>query len=400
MTWHGVIWTIVLLCLHRRPVPIWGQQQKPGDPCPGADLGQRSVVQGGGDRSADSRRPHIGAAHHAGAAYAAQREQAASGPAAADAVTASLQLPWPPHQKGPRGQTGPGVHGAGHRPRELLSVLRQDEASRTEQWQDPVSGSLGDVQRPRQTGVRMTSCWEICDRHLLTIKRGRLLFAGLLFSLKDIPKFLSFGQLGMCFHFLKMEHFNQWQKKIRDWSHAVWFLLEEHFTWKWKAKQWEAVFRSETAALKWRRGAPPLRPRILDFLHTERWRIPNLSYLHICIKKRKCHSLKKRILHWQQGTKWTCVRSKKKNSVFDCRCAHSSVYISQFKLIVKILNIYKYIFLSDRTDWSVCLVLGESPTSLFDQTISLIVSVKENLPLKVSFYLYHNWFRCFCVHLL
>lgn len=59
----------------------------------------------------------------------------------------------------------------------------------------------------------MTSCWEICDRHLLTIKRGRLLFAGLLFSLKDIPKFLSFGQLGMCFHFLKMEHFNQWQKK-------------------------------------------------------------------------------------------------------------------------------------------------------------------------------------------
>lgn len=94
------------------------------------------------------------------------------------------------------------------------------------------------------------------------------------------------------------------------------------------------------------------------------------------------------------------MRSKKKNSVFDCRCAHSSVYISQFKLIVKILNIYKYIFLSDRTDWSVCLVLGESPTSLCDQTISLIVSVKENLPLKVSFYLYHNWFRCFCVHLL
>ena len=43
----------------------------------------------------------------------------------------------------------------------------------------------------------------------------------------------------------------------------------------------------------------------------------------------------------------------------------------------------------------VCLVLGECPTSLCDQTISLIVSVKEKLPLKVTFYLFHDSPLCF-----
>lgn len=114
------------------------------------------MVPGGRDRRAHRRRPHPGAAHHAGAADAAQREQAAAGPAAADAVTAPLQLPRAPHEEGPRGQAGPGVHGAGVGPGELLPDLRQDEAGRPGRRQDPVSGALGDVQRPRQTGVCMT----------------------------------------------------------------------------------------------------------------------------------------------------------------------------------------------------------------------------------------------------
>ena len=48
----------------------------------------------------------------------------------------------------------------------------------------------------------------------------------------------------------------------------------------------------------------------------------------------------------------------------------------------------------------VCLVLGECPTSLCDQTISLIVSVKEKLQLKVSFYLFHDSLLCFVLKLL
>lgn len=120
------------------------------------------MVPGGGDRRAHRRRPHPGAAHHAGAADAAQREQAAAGPAAADAVAPPLQLPRPPHQEGPRGQVGPGVHGAGVGARELLPDLRQDAAGRAgrrrrRRRQDPVAGALGDVQRPRQAGVRLTA---------------------------------------------------------------------------------------------------------------------------------------------------------------------------------------------------------------------------------------------------
>ena len=142
------------------------------------------MVPGGGDRRAHRRRPHPGAAHHAGVANAAQREQAAAGPAATDAVAAPLQLPRPPHQEGPRGQAGPRVHGAGHGPRELLSDLRQDATGRTEQRQDPFSGALGDVQRPWQTGVCMTSCWEPGDWHLSTAKQDCLSIVGLFPFLK------------------------------------------------------------------------------------------------------------------------------------------------------------------------------------------------------------------------
>lgn len=113
------------------------------------------MVPGGGDRGPHRRRPHPGAAHHAGVANAAQREQTTSGPAATDAVAPPLQLPRPPHQEGPRGEAGPGVHGARHGTRELLPDLRQDEAGRPGQRQDPVSGALGDVQRPREARVCM-----------------------------------------------------------------------------------------------------------------------------------------------------------------------------------------------------------------------------------------------------
>lgn len=147
--------TSVLLVCRSQPVPAGQQQQEPGDPGPGAGFSQGGVVPGGSHRRAHRRGPDPGAAHHAGAADAAQREQAAAGPAAADAVQAPLQLPWPPHQEGPRGQAGPGVHGARDGPRELLPDLRQNEAGRPGQRQDPVSGALGDVQRPREAGVCM-----------------------------------------------------------------------------------------------------------------------------------------------------------------------------------------------------------------------------------------------------
>lgn len=176
----------------RWPLPARQQQQEPGDPGSGADLSQRSVVPCGCDRCADRWRPHPGPAHHAGVTDAAQREQAAAGPAAADAVAAPLQLPRPPHQEGTRGQAGPGVHGTCDGPRELLSDLRQDEAGWPRQRQDPVSGALGDVQWPRQAGVCMTSsCWELNDWHLQETARtaSQLLALALLYFKKTFPHF-------------------------------------------------------------------------------------------------------------------------------------------------------------------------------------------------------------------
>lgn len=156
------------------------------------------MVPGGRDRRAHRRRPHPGAAHHAGAADAAQREQAAAGPAAADAVAAPLQLPRAPHKEGPRGQAGPGVHGAGVGPRELLPDLRQDETGRPGQRQDPVSGALGDVQRPRQAGVRMTSCLELCDCNTGQDCHPE---TGLTLKKKDIPEFSTHQTIGLSFLF-------------------------------------------------------------------------------------------------------------------------------------------------------------------------------------------------------
>lgn len=161
------------------------------------------MVPGGGDRRAHRRRPHPGAAHHAGVANAAQREQAAAGPAATDAVAAPLQLPRPPHQEGPRGQTGPGVHGARHRPRELLSDLRQDEAGRPGQRQDPVSGALGDVQRPRQAGVCMIPAGNyvtVTSPQTARTASQSLAFAFL--TLKDIPIFFVHRTVGFVFSVL------------------------------------------------------------------------------------------------------------------------------------------------------------------------------------------------------
>ena len=138
-----------------QPLPAGRQQQEPCDPSSGAGVSQGGLVPRRRDCCPHRRRPHPGAAHHAGVANAAQREQAAAGPAAADAVPAPLQLPRPPHQEGPRGQAWPGVHGARDGPRELLPDLWQDEAGGPGQRQDPVSGALGNVQRPRQAGVCM-----------------------------------------------------------------------------------------------------------------------------------------------------------------------------------------------------------------------------------------------------
>ncbi|KAJ8395035.1 hypothetical protein AAFF_G00039860 [Aldrovandia affinis] len=131
------------------------EQQEPYHQGSGVGVGQGGVVPGGGDRRADRWGAHPGAAHHAGPAHAAQREQASAGPAAADAVPAALQFPWTPRQKGPRGQAGPGVHGARDGSRELLFDLRQNATVGPWQRQNPLVGALGDVQRPREVGVCM-----------------------------------------------------------------------------------------------------------------------------------------------------------------------------------------------------------------------------------------------------
>lgn len=57
-------------------------------------LGEGGVVPGGCNRRAHRRRPDPGAAHHVGTPHVAQREQAAPGPEAADALALALQLPW------------------------------------------------------------------------------------------------------------------------------------------------------------------------------------------------------------------------------------------------------------------------------------------------------------------
>lgn len=152
----------VCVCCRSQPLPARQQQpqQEPGEPGSGAGLSQGGVVPGSGDRRAHRRRSHPGAAHHAGLADATQREQTATGPEAADAVAPPLQLPRTPHQKGPRGQAGPGVHGSGDRPRELLPHLRQDETSGPGQRKDPIPGALGDVQWPWQAGIRMIPAGE------------------------------------------------------------------------------------------------------------------------------------------------------------------------------------------------------------------------------------------------
>lgn len=145
------------------------------------------MVPGGGDRRAHRRRPGAGAAGHARAADAAQREQAAARPAPADAVAAPLQLPRspppPPRPPPPRPppqpprpgppppdqEAGPRVHGARDGPRELLPELRQDAAGRVGRRAGAVAGALGDVQRPRQAGVCMILAGPFCLRTFLII---------------------------------------------------------------------------------------------------------------------------------------------------------------------------------------------------------------------------------------
>lgn len=70
------------------------------------------MVPGGGDRSSHRWGADPGVANYAGPEDAAEREQEATGAAAADALTLALQLPWTPLQKGAGGEAGLGVHGA------------------------------------------------------------------------------------------------------------------------------------------------------------------------------------------------------------------------------------------------------------------------------------------------
>lgn len=105
-------------------------------------------------------RTDLGAAHYAGLANAAKREQETAGPAAADALPLALQLSRTPFQ-GAGCKVGLGVHGARQWAGELLSDLRQNEASRAQSREDPLPRALGHVQWSWETGVRMTVVSEL-----------------------------------------------------------------------------------------------------------------------------------------------------------------------------------------------------------------------------------------------
>ena len=158
------------------------REQKPHDQSAGADVLQRPVVPGGGDRRSHRRGAHPGVAGYAGLEDAAEREQEAAGPAAADAVPPALQPSRTPLQNGAGGKAGLGAHGARDRPRELLSDLRQDETGRPQPRPDPVACALGHVQWAREAGVRMTGSpgtrllgpFEFCWTGALYLKRNKL----------------------------------------------------------------------------------------------------------------------------------------------------------------------------------------------------------------------------------
>lgn len=108
-----------------RPIPVRQLQPELDHTGSGVGLGEGGVVSCRGDCCAHRRGSDPGAADHAGSPHAAQRERAAAGPEAADAIPPALQLPRaPPCQKGPCGQAGLGVHGPCDRTRELLSGVR------------------------------------------------------------------------------------------------------------------------------------------------------------------------------------------------------------------------------------------------------------------------------------
>lgn len=74
------------------------------------------MVPGGGDRRSHRRGADPSVADYVGPEDAAEREQEAAGPAAADAVAFALQLSRTPLQKGAGGKARLGVHGARDRP--------------------------------------------------------------------------------------------------------------------------------------------------------------------------------------------------------------------------------------------------------------------------------------------
>lgn len=93
-------------------------------------------------------------------------------------------------------------------------------------WPVPAGNWMTDTSK-KQPGLPLNCwLWLFC-----TLKRHSHIFCPL-------------GCFSICFFFLNIS------EKIRDWSHALWFLLEEHFTWKWKAKQQGAVFKLERAGLR------------------------------------------------------------------------------------------------------------------------------------------------------